>query len=176
MVSADQNIRPILCPKFSNQMVAYAGYAEVINAGKTIENEDMAAAKVLTLTQQGYDAEKAVELPESSRRSIQSARERSTSEVRKFTQKEVMKRIKSDEDLLDLMMSSSSDDGSKPKAQAAYFGIFDGHAGSGAAIMSANRLHEYIKVGITSSEQVTHPNFFQKYSSRGIVGDDKCPY
>lgn len=162
MVSADQNIRPILCPKFNNQMVAYAGYAEVINAGKTIENEDMAAAKVLTLIQQGYDAEKAVELPESSRRSIQSARERSISEVRKFTQKEVMKRIKSDEDLLDLNMSSSSDDGSKPKAQAAYFGIFDGHAGSGAAIMSANRLHEYIKVGTTSSEQVTHPNFFQK--------------
>lgn len=39
-----------------------------------------------------------------------------------------------------------SDDGPiAPKAEAAYFGIFDGHAGSGAAIMAANCLHEHVK-------------------------------
>lgn len=101
-VSADQNIRPILCPKFPDQMIGYAGYAEVINAGKTVENEDMAAAKVLSIVQQGYDAEKAVDMPESSRRGAKGARERSISEARKKkdVKQEVLQRRKSDEDLL----------------------------------------------------------------------------
>lgn len=61
-LSGDQSVRPVLCPKYPSQMPAYAGYAEVINTGKSIENEDMATAKVLNIIQQGYEAEKAVEL------------------------------------------------------------------------------------------------------------------
>lgn len=32
-LSADQTIRPVMCPKYPTQMPVYAGYAEVINTG-----------------------------------------------------------------------------------------------------------------------------------------------
>jgi len=32
------------------------------------------------------------------------------------------------------------------KAEANYFAIFDGHAGTGAALMASNCLHEHIRV------------------------------
>ncbi|KAK6055331.1 hypothetical protein COOONC_07165 [Cooperia oncophora] len=53
MLSADQCVRPVLCPKYPSKMPLYAGYAEVINAGKTVQNEDQASARLLTLVQQG---------------------------------------------------------------------------------------------------------------------------
>lgn len=34
-LSADQSTRPVLCPKDPSRMPVYAGYAEVINAGKS---------------------------------------------------------------------------------------------------------------------------------------------
>lgn len=37
-------------------MPLYVGYAEAINAGKTVQNEDQASAKLLVLTQQGADS------------------------------------------------------------------------------------------------------------------------
>ncbi|KAI6227337.1 PPM-type phosphatase domain-containing protein [Aphelenchoides fujianensis] len=40
---------------------------------------------------------------------------------------------------------SSDEENSCPQVQAAYFGLFDGHAGPGAAVMSANCLHEHVK-------------------------------
>uniref|UniRef100_A0AC34PUY6 PPM-type phosphatase domain-containing protein n=1 Tax=Panagrolaimus sp. JU765 TaxID=591449 RepID=A0AC34PUY6_9BILA len=131
-LSSDQSIRPILLPKYPTQMPAYAGYAEVINTSKSVENEDMAAAKILTIIQQGYDAEKAIELDDAAGKMGQKNKK--------------LERKRSDEDLLDISQSFSSDDGPiAPKAEAAYFGIFDGHAGSGAAIMAANCLHEHVK-------------------------------
>ncbi|PIC34579.1 hypothetical protein B9Z55_014189 [Caenorhabditis nigoni] len=50
-LSSDHTIRPVLCPRLPHRMPLYAGYAEVINAGKTIQNEDQASAKMLVLTQ-----------------------------------------------------------------------------------------------------------------------------
>ena len=44
-----------------------------------------------------------------------------------------------------------------PKAEAAYFGVFDGHAGSGAAIMAANCLHEHVRVSKLSSLDLRLP-------------------
>lgn len=34
------------------------------------------------------------------------------------------------------------------KAEALYFAVFDGHAGTGASLMAANCLHEHIRVSI----------------------------
>ncbi|VDL68679.1 unnamed protein product, partial [Nippostrongylus brasiliensis] len=59
LLSADQCVRPVLCPKYPSKMPLYAGYAEVINAGKTVQNEDQASARMLTLVQQGHEAEEA---------------------------------------------------------------------------------------------------------------------
>lgn len=36
------------------------------------------------------------------------------------------------------------------KAEALYFAVFDGHAGTGAALMAANCLHEHIRVSLGS--------------------------
>jgi hypothetical protein len=48
-LSADQTTRPVLVPKFINKMPLHAGYAECLNGGKTVLNEDQASAKVLHL-------------------------------------------------------------------------------------------------------------------------------
>uniref|UniRef100_A0A914YUR2 PPM-type phosphatase domain-containing protein n=1 Tax=Panagrolaimus superbus TaxID=310955 RepID=A0A914YUR2_9BILA len=146
-LSGDQSIRPVMTPKYPTQMPVYAGYAEVINTGKSKENEDMAAAKVLNFVQQGYEAEKAVELEDKSK------------DLNKKKQ-EKLQRKPSDDDLLVISQSFSSDDGPvAPKAEAAFFGLFDGHAGSGAAIMTANCLHEHIKSRLNEVlESVMHLN------------------
>uniref|UniRef100_A0A7E4ZUG5 PPM-type phosphatase domain-containing protein n=1 Tax=Panagrellus redivivus TaxID=6233 RepID=A0A7E4ZUG5_PANRE len=133
-LSADQNIRPVLCPKYPTQMPVFAGYAEVINTGKSKENEDLAAAKILTIVQQGYEAEKALDFTE----------KKHLNSDGKTNGK--LARRPSDDEMLTISLSFSSDDGPvAPKTEAAYFGIFDGHAGSGAAILAANCLHEHIK-------------------------------
>lgn len=42
------------------------------------------------------------------------------------------------------------DDGpAMERAEAAFFAILDGHAGSGAAIMAANCLHEHVRVSFS---------------------------
>uniref|UniRef100_A0AC34GWE0 PPM-type phosphatase domain-containing protein n=1 Tax=Panagrolaimus sp. ES5 TaxID=591445 RepID=A0AC34GWE0_9BILA len=146
-LSADQTIRPVMTPKYPTQMPVYAGYAEVINTGKSKENEDMAAAKVLNFVQQGYEAEKAIELEDKSKDSNKKKQDK-------------LQRKPSDDDLLVISQSFSSDDGPiAPKAEAAFFGLFDGHAGSGAAIMTANCLHEHIKSRLNEVlESVMHLN------------------
>jgi hypothetical protein len=93
-LSADQTIRPVMCPKYPTQMPVYAGYAEVINTGKSKENEDMAAAKILSLVQQGYEAEKAIEI-EDKRRDLRNKKQ------------EKSQRKPSDDDLLVITESFS---------------------------------------------------------------------
>ncbi|CAD5227341.1 unnamed protein product [Bursaphelenchus xylophilus] len=127
-LALDQQVRPVLCPKFPNRMPAVAGYAECCNAGKSTLNEDQAAAKILQFHQQGYEAESMVVLNDKNKK------------IKKEDRK------KSDEDVLSFSPSLSSDDSpGVPEIKAAYFGLFDGHAGSGAASISANCLHEHIK-------------------------------
>ncbi|KAI6227298.1 PPM-type phosphatase domain-containing protein [Aphelenchoides fujianensis] len=135
-VTADRTTRPVLCPKFP--LVAYAGYAEVCNAGKSAENEDSAAARVL---------------------SIKPEFESSTPKVSK--QAPVRTASFADEEILSVSPTvsvcsspftvayfrwfESDEENSCPQVQAAYFGLFDGHAGPAAAVMSANCLHEHVK-------------------------------
>ncbi|VDM56014.1 unnamed protein product [Angiostrongylus costaricensis] len=100
LLSADQRVRPVLCPKYSSRMPLYAGYAEVINAGKTLKNEDQASARIMTLLQQGCDAEPS-------------------------------------------QLAAGS------RVEAAFFAIFDGHAGTGAALVAARCLHEHVKARLS---------------------------
>ncbi|CAD5220596.1 unnamed protein product [Bursaphelenchus okinawaensis] len=127
-LALDQQVRPVLCPKFPNRMPAFAGYAECCNAGKSTLNEDQATAKILQFHQLGYEAESTVVIDDKNKKSKKPERK------------------KSDEDVLSFSPSLSSDDSpSIPQIKAAFFGLFDGHAGSGAASISANCLHEHIK-------------------------------
>ncbi|XGW30338.1 hypothetical protein V3C99_009372 [Haemonchus contortus] len=129
LLSADQSVRPVLCPKYPSKMPLYAGYAEVINAGKTVQNEDQASARTLTLVQQGHDAEEAKELDHS----------QNPSTVVKASSKD-------DDELVSPNGGSTSCTSSTGiRAEAALFAIFDGHAGSGAALVASRCLHEHIK-------------------------------
>ncbi|KAJ1360626.1 hypothetical protein KIN20_019651 [Parelaphostrongylus tenuis] len=128
LLSADQRVRPVLCPKYSSRMPLYAGYAEVINAGKTLKNEDQASARILTFVQQGCDAEQAKELDH-----CQKKRSVSKSSV------------KDDDELMSPNDSCTSPSVAASRVEAAFFAIFDGHAGTGAALVAARCLHEHIK-------------------------------
>uniref|UniRef100_A0A0K0D534 PPM-type phosphatase domain-containing protein n=1 Tax=Angiostrongylus cantonensis TaxID=6313 RepID=A0A0K0D534_ANGCA len=119
LLSADQRVRPVLCPKYSSRIPLYAGYAEVINAGKTLKNEDQASARVMTLVQQGCDAEPFI----------------STTSAWIYQINE------------DIKIQSQSAAGSR--VEAAFFAIFDGHAGTGAALVAARCLHEHVKARLS---------------------------
>lgn len=67
----------------------------------------MAAARILTVTQRGYEAETAMEFLVRSRRKTKTARERSTSELRQKQDSRVPRRRKSDDDLLSFNRSLS---------------------------------------------------------------------
>lgn len=127
-LSSDHSIRPVLCPRLPHRMPLYAGYAEVINAGKTIQNEDQASAKMLVLSQHqgtemnGFHDDKNLE-----------TRNGSVNEV--------------DDDQ---MLTPGGDESEKssifaPRADAALFSIFDGHAGSAVAVVASKCLHEHVK-------------------------------
>ncbi|KHN75580.1 Protein phosphatase 1H [Toxocara canis] len=152
VLSADQTTRPVICPKDPSRMPVYAGYAEVINAGKTEQNEDQASARILNLVQQGYEAEQAKELDVYERNGSSLSRQnRASSEVRRRSSKTSCPRRHSDEDLITLPERRMSiDDGpGMEKAEATFFAILDGHAGSGAAIMAANCLHEHVRARLS---------------------------
>ncbi|RCN31599.1 hypothetical protein ANCCAN_22614 [Ancylostoma caninum] len=127
-LSADQCVRPVLCPKNPSRMPLYAGYAEVVNAGKTLQNEDQASARIMTLVQQGYEAEEAKELEHCQ---TQNSSGKSST--------------KDDDDLMSPNGGSTSGSVSPARAEAAFFAIFDGHAGSGAALVASKCLHEHVK-------------------------------
>ncbi|EFP08522.1 hypothetical protein CRE_15571 [Caenorhabditis remanei] len=128
ILSSDHSIRPVLCPRLPHRMPLYAGYAEVINAGKTIQNEDQSSAKMLVLSQHqgtemnGLSDEKKVE-----------SRNGSVGEI--------------DDDQ---MLTPGGDESEKsnifaPRADAALFSLFDGHAGSAVAVVASKCLHEHVK-------------------------------
>lgn len=127
-LSSDHSIRPVLCPRLSHRMPLYAGYAEVINAGKTVQNEDQASAKMLVLTQHHGP-----EMNNSSEERKSESRNGSSSEI-------------DDES----MLTPGGDESEKsnifaPRADAALFSLFDGHAGSAVAVVASKCLHEHVK-------------------------------
>ena len=91
-VTADHMVRPIMVPRDVMILPWFTGYAEAINAGKSVRNEDQAAFHRGVLRTKDADP-----------------------------------RI------------TFTGDWEIPYV---YFGIFDGHAGSGCAVTAANELHQ----------------------------------
>ncbi|XP_059085259.1 protein phosphatase 1H-like [Tigriopus californicus] len=94
-VTADHLVRPIMVPRDIQILPWFAGYAEAINAGKSLRNEDQASFHRGVLRTQ--------DAPEDD---LECDREWEIPYV--------------------------------------YFGIFDGHAGSGCAVTAANELHQMV--------------------------------
>lgn len=99
-VTADHLVRPIMVPRDMTVLPWFAGYAEAINAGKSVRNEDQAAFHRGVLR---------------------------TSD-------------------LDLDPPDLDPDGDLDRLEIpyVYFGMFDGHAGSGCAVAAANDLHQVL--------------------------------
>ncbi|XP_074644715.1 protein phosphatase 1H-like isoform X2 [Tubulanus polymorphus] len=113
--SSDHEARLIVTPKDNKSLCWNSGYAEVINAGKSKVNEDQAASGTYELKHDN---------PADPRDYIFASPFRNKpKELTDFTSAHVA----------DEFMPFT------------YFGIFDGHAGTGAALMAAHTLHHHIE-------------------------------
>ncbi|KAI7811637.1 protein phosphatase 1H isoform X1 [Triplophysa rosa] len=114
--SADHISRPILILKDSKLPWA-TGYAEVINAGKSALNEDQACCEVVELRKRPEDHSSPSYTPTSRRRSsLPSA------------------------DILETI-----DNPEHKELNFHYWGLFDGHGGSGAAVFASKFLHLHVE-------------------------------
>lgn len=100
--STEHASRPVITPKRDRRLPWRTGYAEVINAGKSMLNEDQASCELLY--------------------------------VRKITGKQHHR--------TSMLLDDSGDTSGLPLH---FWGVFDGHAGSGAAVMASKLLHRLIR-------------------------------
>ncbi|ROI37131.1 Protein phosphatase 1H [Anabarilius grahami] len=113
--SADHISRPILILK-EMKLPWAAGYAEVINAGKSALNEDQACCEVVELRKRPADPSSPSYTPTRRRSSLPSA------------------------DILETIDSMEV-----KELDFHYWALFDGHGGSGAAVFAAKFLHLHIE-------------------------------
>ncbi|XP_029992261.1 protein phosphatase 1H isoform X2 [Sphaeramia orbicularis] len=131
--SADHIARPILILKETKRLPWSTGYAEVINAGKSTLNEDQACCEVLVVKRRPPGTSTPNRTPMTRRRSSLpngeglGLRENLTSSV-------LLRPTQS----LQLTHDTSED------LTFHYWALFDGHAGSGAAVMASHLLHHHI--------------------------------
>lgn len=109
-VAGDHAIRPIIVPRDITKIPWNSGYAEAVNAGKSLRNEDQARIHVGYLERRHSDNGHSAETTEFHTPP-------STPEKDSTTQRP------------------------RQRIPYAYFALFDGHAGTGAAISAANELH-----------------------------------
>uniref|UniRef100_A0A4X1W2V7 Protein phosphatase, Mg2+/Mn2+ dependent 1H n=3 Tax=Sus scrofa TaxID=9823 RepID=A0A4X1W2V7_PIG len=114
--SADHIARPILILKETRRLPWATGYAEVINAGKSTHNEDQASCEVLTVKK------KAGAITSTPNRN--SAKRRSS--------------LPNGEGLQ--LKENSESEG----ISCHYWSLFDGHAGSGAAVVASRLLQHHV--------------------------------
>lgn len=98
-LSADHRVRPIIVPRERDALPWCSGYAECVNSGKSVKNEDQATVYEFRLGRRPNG------------------------------------------ESTDPLAAAQRD------IQVKYFGLFDGHAGFGAAVCAARQLHYIIEVG-----------------------------
>ncbi|XP_078465548.1 protein phosphatase 1H-like [Lampetra planeri] len=117
--SADHLVRPILIPREGGRKMPWAtGYAEVINAGKSPLNEDQAVCEVVFVKRSAE---------QTALRSAMPWRRESPTMARDGDGDLVMEGVMDDDGITFI-----------------YWGMFDGHAGPGAAVMAASLLHHHV--------------------------------
>ncbi|XP_068578493.1 protein phosphatase 1H [Cebidichthys violaceus] len=130
--SADHIARPILILKETKRLPWSTGYAEVINAGKSTLNEDQACCEVLVVKKRPAGSSTPNRTPTTRRRSS----------------------LPNGEGLGPRECPESSD-----SLTFHYWAMFDGHAGSGAAVVAARLLHHHIALHLQEvMEIVCSPN------------------
>ncbi|KAG8012829.1 Protein phosphatase 1H, partial [Nibea albiflora] len=125
--SADHIARPILILKETKRLPWSTGYAEVINAGKSTLNEDQACCEVLVVKRRPAGCSTPNRTPTSRRRSS----------------------LPNGEGLGVRECLDSSED-----LTLHYWALFDGHAGSGAAVMASRLLHHHIALHLQEVTEI----------------------
>ncbi|XP_037703469.1 protein phosphatase 1H isoform X2 [Choloepus didactylus] len=115
--SADHIARPILILKETRRLPWATGYAEVINAGKSTHNEDQASCEVLAVKKKAG--------------AVASTPNRNSSKRRSS--------LPNGEGLQ--LKENSESEG----VSCHYWSLFDGHAGSGAAVVASRLLQHHIR-------------------------------
>ncbi|XP_036432264.1 protein phosphatase 1H isoform X1 [Colossoma macropomum] len=128
--SADHIARPILIVKETSRLPWSTGYAEVINAGKSALNEDQACCEVVELRRRPADPSSPNYTPTPRRRSSLPSRE--ALEVRENS------------------LTSLENTQEEEVMYFHYWALFDGHAGSGAAVFASKFLHLHIEEQLQS--------------------------
>ncbi|XP_040019078.2 protein phosphatase 1H isoform X3 [Gasterosteus aculeatus] len=140
--SADHIARPILIPKETKRLPWSTGYAEVINAGKSTLNEDQACCEVLLVNRRPAGS--------SAHNQTATARRRSS-----LPNGEGSGQRDGPPSGTSLRPSKSLQphDGSE-NLTFHYWALFDGHAGSGAAVVAARLLHHHIAMHLQEVMEV----------------------
>ncbi|KAI4876125.1 hypothetical protein NFI96_023611 [Prochilodus magdalenae] len=133
--SADHIARPILIEKETSRLPWSTGYAEVINAGKSALNEDQACCEVVELRKRPADPSSPNYTPTPRRRS--SLPSRDVLEVRENS-------------LTSLDNAQEEEEKEEEVMYFHYWALFDGHAGSGAAVFASKFLHLHIEEQLQS--------------------------
>ncbi|XP_034031906.1 protein phosphatase 1H [Thalassophryne amazonica] len=115
--SADHISRPILIVKETKRLPWSTGYAEVINAGKSTLNEDQACCEVLVIKQK----------PAGSSTHSQTSMTQRRSSLPNGEGLGLRESLDTSEDLT-----------------LHYWALFDGHAGTGVAVVASHLLHRHI--------------------------------
>lgn len=113
--SADHIARPILILKETRRLPWATGYAEVINAGKSTHNEDQASCEVLTVKKKAG--------------AVTSTPNRNSKRRSSLPNGEGLQ-----------LKENSESDG----VSCHYWSLFDGHAGSGAAVVASRLLQHHV--------------------------------
>ncbi|GBN55230.1 Protein phosphatase 1H [Araneus ventricosus] len=160
-VSADHIIRPIIVPRDITKLPWNSGYAEAINAGKSVRNEDQGAttrgvlytlAAISAKTEVQESVEVKVSPPEPTK---------STENGSEISTETEVNNVADDNNSASLINTSVPEDPKfttppstpEPLRKSVldhtipwiYFALFDGHAGSGVAVAASNTLHKIVQ-------------------------------
>ncbi|XP_035227858.1 protein phosphatase 1H-like [Stegodyphus dumicola] len=153
-VSADHVIRPIIVPRDITKLPWNSGYAEAINAGKSVRNEDQGTAvrgvlytsAAISVKHDTEDQSIPVQ-PLVNDEEIRNENDMETAMPEELTSSQTLSPPLDD--------SNYTTPPSTPEMSRkivldhtipwVYFALFDGHAGSGVAVAASNTLHKIIQ-------------------------------
>ncbi|XP_014662605.1 PREDICTED: protein phosphatase 1H-like [Priapulus caudatus] len=128
-VAGDRTSRPIIVPRDISRLPWNSGYAEVINGGKSVRNEDQSSCEVFQLVDE-EDLPSPDGVPGSC-----------------YT-------YSKEQDSIEKRLFSTTIDPEDRKV--VYFAIFDGHAGSGAALYASKLLHFHIQEKMSQVQELLY--------------------
>lgn len=183
-VSADHSIRPIIVPRDMTKLPWNSGYAEAINAGKSVRNEDQAAVYRGLLCRTFTDGQINI-AKENCSVEIPPSQKGDNPDIKAVSEKVLSEEIDSvavpstSDNINSLSLNESHfttpPSTPEPRKKLAieqslpwiYFGLFDGHAGSGVAVAAAKTLHTILQEKLISVLDLILPLCYNEKPKKG---------